>query len=198
MVVVDGLVATVAHCCAAAVMAGTETRVNAGQAEYGYMCDYTEMVKKVRGLMGAKHPKTDHDTHSARRRRQTPPPFPLVLGAQTGRLENVLGWYHSHPGYGCWLSGIDVGTQRMNQQYQDPWLAIVVRKGGKGAEAQGRAVCTGRGYERRKDQERKAKRRNSPRKLAWRSPTLNRPCLASPPPPNPPGRPGAHLVGRQG
>jgi COP9 signalosome complex subunit 5 len=42
-------------------------------------------------------------------------------------LENVLGWYHSHPGYGCWLSGIDVSTQRMNQQYQDPWLAIVVR-----------------------------------------------------------------------
>jgi len=26
------------------------------------------------------------------------------------RPENVCGWYHSHPGYGCWLSGIDVGT----------------------------------------------------------------------------------------
>jgi len=26
------------------------------------------------------------------------------------RPENVVGWYHSHPGYGCWLSGIDVGT----------------------------------------------------------------------------------------
>ncbi|KAG1867220.1 JAB1/Mov34/MPN/PAD-1 ubiquitin protease-domain-containing protein [Suillus subalutaceus] len=25
------------------------------------------------------------------------------------RLENAIGWYHSHPGYGCWLSGIDVG-----------------------------------------------------------------------------------------
>ena len=22
-----------------------------------------------------------------------------------GRLENAIGWYHSHPGYGCWLSG---------------------------------------------------------------------------------------------
>ena len=22
----------------------------------------------------------------------------------------VIGWYHSHPGYGCWLSGIDVST----------------------------------------------------------------------------------------
>lgn len=39
-----------------------------------------------------------------------------------GRMENLVGWYHSHPGYGCWLSGIDVGTQRLNQQYQDPWL----------------------------------------------------------------------------
>ncbi|KXZ43921.1 hypothetical protein GPECTOR_77g19 [Gonium pectorale] len=27
------------------------------------------------------------------------------------RLENAVGWYHSHPGYGCWLSGIDVNTQ---------------------------------------------------------------------------------------
>jgi proteasome lid subunit RPN8/RPN11 len=34
--------------------------------------------------------------------------------------------YHSHPGYGCWLSGIDVDTQNFNQKFQDPWLAIVV------------------------------------------------------------------------
>ena len=24
--------------------------------------------------------------------------------------ENVVGWYHSHPNYGPWLSGIDVAT----------------------------------------------------------------------------------------
>ncbi|CAO3608883.1 unnamed protein product [Cunninghamella echinulata] len=44
---------------------------------------------------------------------------------QVGRLENVIGWYHSHPGYGCWLSGIDVGTQSLNQQYQEPFVAVV-------------------------------------------------------------------------
>jgi proteasome lid subunit RPN8/RPN11 len=38
-----------------------------------------------------------------------------------------LGWYHSHPGYGCWLSGIDVSTQMLNQQYQEPFVAVVVR-----------------------------------------------------------------------
>ncbi|CAD5112016.1 DgyrCDS1266 [Dimorphilus gyrociliatus] len=42
------------------------------------------------------------------------------------RLENAIGWYHSHPGYGCWLSGIDVSTQMLNQQYQEPFVAIVV------------------------------------------------------------------------
>jgi len=47
--------------------------------------------------------------------------------AQVGRLENAIGWYHSHPGYGCWLSGIDVGTQMLNQQFQEPFVAIVVR-----------------------------------------------------------------------
>ena len=46
---------------------------------------------------------------------------------EVNRPENVIGWYHSHPGYGCWLSGIDVDTQMQNQQYQDPFVAIVVR-----------------------------------------------------------------------
>jgi len=50
----------------------------------------------------------------------------LSLIKQVGRLENALGWYHSHPGYGCWLSGIDVSTQMLNQQFQEPWLAVVV------------------------------------------------------------------------
>lgn len=43
-----------------------------------------------------------------------------------GRLENAIGWYHSHPGYGCWLSGIDVSTQMLNQQFQEPFVAVVV------------------------------------------------------------------------
>ena len=29
----------------------------------------------------------------------------------TGRNEIVVGWYHSHPGFGPWLSGIDQNTQ---------------------------------------------------------------------------------------
>ena len=45
---------------------------------------------------------------------------------EVGRLENVLGWYHSHPGYGCWLSGIDVNTQMLNQKYQEPFVAVVI------------------------------------------------------------------------
>jgi len=45
---------------------------------------------------------------------------------KAGRKEHCVGWYHSHPGYGCWLSGIDVSTQMLHQQFQEPWLAIVV------------------------------------------------------------------------
>ncbi|KAF8735588.1 hypothetical protein AX14_001838 [Amanita brunnescens Koide BX004] len=45
---------------------------------------------------------------------------------KVGRLENAIGWYHSHPGYGCWLSGIDVNTQMNNQSYQDPFVAVVI------------------------------------------------------------------------
>jgi COP9 signalosome complex subunit 5 len=48
------------------------------------------------------------------------------LSPEVGRLENIIGWYHSHPGYGCWLSGIDVGTQKQYQKSNDPFLAVVV------------------------------------------------------------------------
>jgi len=50
----------------------------------------------------------------------------LSLIREVGRQENALGWYHSHPGYGCWLSGIDVATQILNQTFTEPWLAIVI------------------------------------------------------------------------
>lgn len=52
----------------------------------------------------------------------------LFVDPQVGRLENAIGWYHSHPGYGCWLSGIDVSTQMLNQQFQEPFVAVVVRR----------------------------------------------------------------------
>jgi COP9 signalosome complex subunit 5 len=45
---------------------------------------------------------------------------------KSGRKENPVGWYHSHPGYGCWLSGIDVSTQSLQQQFNDPFLAVVI------------------------------------------------------------------------
>jgi 26S proteasome regulatory subunit N11 len=36
----------------------------------------------------------------------------LDMLKQTGRPEMVVGWYHSHPGFGCWLSGVDINTQQ--------------------------------------------------------------------------------------
>ena len=50
----------------------------------------------------------------------------LQLCRDNGRLDNAVGWYHSHPGYGCWLSGIDVTTQMTQQTFQDPFLAVVI------------------------------------------------------------------------
>lgn len=49
----------------------------------------------------------------------------LQSSREVGQTDNAVGWYHSHPGYGCWLSGIDVSTQ-MTQQMQDPFLAVVI------------------------------------------------------------------------
>ncbi|KAJ7947195.1 26S proteasome non-ATPase regulatory subunit 14 [Quillaja saponaria] len=36
----------------------------------------------------------------------------LDMLKQTGRAEMVVGRHHSHPGFGCWLSGVDISTQQ--------------------------------------------------------------------------------------
>eukprot|EP00392_Amoebophrya_sp_AT5.2_P007669 g7684.t1 len=48
------------------------------------------------------------------------------LSEKAGKKESLMGWYHSHPGYRPWLSGIDVSTQRLYQAHQEPWLAVVI------------------------------------------------------------------------
>jgi COP9 signalosome complex subunit 5 len=50
----------------------------------------------------------------------------VTSGEVVGKKEGTCGWYHSHPGYGCWLSGIDVDTQKIHQRVEDPYLAIVI------------------------------------------------------------------------
>lgn len=50
----------------------------------------------------------------------------LSQARENGQMENAVGWYHSHPGYGCWLSGIDVNTQATQQAFTDPYVAVVI------------------------------------------------------------------------
>jgi 26S proteasome regulatory subunit N11 len=45
---------------------------------------------------------------------------------QTNRGEIAVGWYHSHPGFGCWLSGVDVNTQQSFEQLNPRSVAVVV------------------------------------------------------------------------
>ncbi|KAI5965626.1 RRI1 [Candida pseudojiufengensis] len=88
---------------------GTETRVNAQGEAYEYMVQYLELNQKLSGKISEEdkdNKDNEIDNHI--------------------RKEHIVGWYHSHPGYGCWLSGIDVSTQELNQNFQDPYLAIVV------------------------------------------------------------------------
>ncbi|CCD16768.1 unnamed protein product, partial [Trypanosoma congolense IL3000] len=43
-----------------------------------------------------------------------------------GRSEKVVGWYHSHPGFGCWLSGEDVMTARSYEQLTPRSVSVVI------------------------------------------------------------------------
>ncbi|VDM95792.1 unnamed protein product [Thelazia callipaeda] len=50
----------------------------------------------------------------------------LEMLNRTGRTEMVVGWYHSHPGFGCWLSGVDIATQRSFEALSERAVAVVV------------------------------------------------------------------------
>ena len=50
----------------------------------------------------------------------------LELLKATNRTENVVGWYHSHPGFGCWLSGVDINTQSSFEKLHPRCVAVVV------------------------------------------------------------------------
>eukprot|EP01117_Protostelium_nocturnum_P006106 TRINITY_DN21_c1_g1_i1.p1 TRINITY_DN21_c1_g1~~TRINITY_DN21_c1_g1_i1.p1 ORF type:complete len:311 (+),score=88.31 TRINITY_DN21_c1_g1_i1:173-1105(+) len=50
----------------------------------------------------------------------------LDMLKQTGRPETVVGWYHSHPGFGCWLSGVDINTQQSFEALNPRAVAVVV------------------------------------------------------------------------
>lgn len=45
---------------------------------------------------------------------------------QTQRNENVVGWYHSHPSFGCWLSSVDINTQQSFEQLNPKCVAVVI------------------------------------------------------------------------
>ncbi|PNW88033.1 hypothetical protein CHLRE_01g011500v5 [Chlamydomonas reinhardtii] len=50
----------------------------------------------------------------------------LDMLKQVGRPEMVVGWYHSHPGFGCWLSGVDINTQQSFEALNNRAVAVVV------------------------------------------------------------------------
>jgi len=50
----------------------------------------------------------------------------LDMLKQVGRPEMVVGWYHSHPGFGCWLSGVDINTQQSFEALNPRAVAVVV------------------------------------------------------------------------
>ena len=50
----------------------------------------------------------------------------LEMLKQTDRDENAVGWYHSHPGFGCWLSSVDINTHESFQQLDPRNIAVVV------------------------------------------------------------------------
>eukprot|EP00477_Mikrocytos_mackini_P000934 GAHX01001003.1.p1 GENE.GAHX01001003.1~~GAHX01001003.1.p1 ORF type:complete len:458 (-),score=114.86 GAHX01001003.1:37-1410(-) len=45
---------------------------------------------------------------------------------QLGRTPISIGWYHSHPGFGCWLSNVDISTHQAFEKIDKRAIAVVV------------------------------------------------------------------------
>ena len=45
---------------------------------------------------------------------------------QVGRDQSCVGWYHSHPGFGPWLSGTDVETQKAQEMLNPRAVGVVL------------------------------------------------------------------------
>jgi len=50
----------------------------------------------------------------------------MEMMKQVGRDQIAVGWYHSHPGFGCWLSGTDVETQKSQEMLNPKAVGVVV------------------------------------------------------------------------
>jgi proteasome lid subunit RPN8/RPN11 len=50
----------------------------------------------------------------------------LDLLSQVNFGEFVVGWYHSHPGFGCWLSGVDINTHQSFENLNKGCIAVVI------------------------------------------------------------------------
>jgi hypothetical protein len=44
------------------------------------------------------------------------------------RPEMVVGWYHSHPGFGCWLSSVDINTQQVSLAGFEPTAPLYTQR----------------------------------------------------------------------
>jgi len=50
----------------------------------------------------------------------------LDMYEQKGIRDIIVGWYHSHPGFGCWLSGVDINTQQNFEFLNKRSVAVVI------------------------------------------------------------------------
>jgi len=50
----------------------------------------------------------------------------LEMYEQNGNSNIIIGWYHSHPGFGCWLSGVDINTQQNFEYLNKRSVAVVI------------------------------------------------------------------------
>lgn len=79
-------------------------------------------------IRSTHHTSTRHPSihHTSTRHPSIHHPSILPYSDSIHSLETVVGWYHSHPGFGCWLSSVDINTQQSFEQLTPRAVAVVI------------------------------------------------------------------------
>ena len=96
---------------------GIEYQVNPGAKCDVFLTQFRELNERVRYRCSGARSRSSGSRWLAG----------LLSHSQINKNFATIGWYHSHPGFSCFLSKTDCDTQTLYQTYQDPFVAVVVR-----------------------------------------------------------------------
>ena len=94
------------------------TGVSVEAVDHAFQTTMLDMLKQTGRYVRVRRTVNAHPTRNKPTRdRQHHKLMAIAHTSRSSENEKVVGWYHSHPGFGCWLSGVDINTQQVRGRH---------------------------------------------------------------------------------